>query len=136
MKKNITFTRREFLRLGGMLAAYAALPASFTKVFAQGLENLATNTNVLWLQGQSCSGESISLLNSVEPGPADLLTKYISLVLHQNVGAAQGDVFMDTLDKCVAGGDYILVFEGSIPMNMPHACMIGGRTVESILLAT
>lgn len=134
MDKNTAFTRREFLKLGGMLAAFAALPGSFTKVFADGLEKLATTTKVLWLQGQSCSGESISLLNSVEPGPADLLTKYISLVLHQNVGAAQGHVFMNTLDKCVSGGEFVLVFEGSIPMGMPQACMIGGRTVESILM--
>jgi hydrogenase small subunit len=128
------FSRRDFLKLGGMLAAYAALSDGYAKVFAQGLEKLATTTNVLWIQGQSCSGESISLLNSVEPGPADLLTKYISLVLHQNVGAAQGQVFMDTLDKCVKGGDFVLVFEGSIPMGMPNCCQIGGRTVESILL--
>lgn len=134
MNKNIGFSRREFLKLGGMLAAYAALPSSFSKVFAQGLEKLGNNTNVLWLQGQSCSGESISFLNSVEPSPADLLTKYISLVLHQNVGAAQGEVFMDTMDKCIKGGDFVLVFEGSIPMKMPNACVIGGRTVESILL--
>lgn len=134
MSNKIAFSRREFLKLGGMLAGYMALPGSFAKVFAQGLEKLATTTQVLWLQGQSCSGESVSLLNSVEPGPAELLTKYISLVLHQNVGAAQGNVFMDTLDKCIKGGDYILVFEGSIPVRMPQACMIGGRTVESILL--
>jgi hydrogenase small subunit len=126
--------RRDFLKLGGMLAAYAALSSTYAEVFAKGLEKLATTTNVLWLQGQSCSGESISLLNSVEPGPEELLTKYISLVLHQNVGAAQGQVFMDTLDKCIKGGDFVLVFEGSIPMGMPDACTVGGRTVESILL--
>lgn len=128
------FSRREFLKLGSMLAAYMALSGSYAKVLAKGLEKLATTTYVLWLQGQSCSGESVSLLNTVEPEPADLLTRYISLVLHQTVGAAQGHVFMDTLDKCVSGSEFVLVFEGSIPMGMPQACMIGGRTVESILI--
>jgi hydrogenase small subunit len=132
--KTTTFNRRDFLKLGGWLAASAALPGDFAKVFAQGLEKLATNLPVLWLQGQSCSGESISLLNGTDPEPADLLTQYITLVLHQTIGAAQGHVFMETMDTCIKGGDYILAFEGSIPMGMPRACMIGGRTLEDILL--
>jgi Ni,Fe-hydrogenase I small subunit len=41
----------------------------------------------------------VSLLNSVDPDPANLLTRYITLVLHQTIGAAQGQTFMDTLDK-------------------------------------
>lgn len=133
--KKTQFNRRDFLKLGSLLAASAALPNHFAEVFAEGLEKLAVNTPVLWLQGQSCSGESISLLNSIDPEPADLLTQYITLVLHQNVGAAQGQVFMDAMDACIRQGDYILAFEGSIPMNMPQACVIGGQTLEDILLS-
>jgi hydrogenase small subunit len=88
-------------------------------VFAAGLEKMAGLTRIVWLQGQSCSGDSISLLNSIDPEPADLLTRYISLVLHQNIGAAQGDVFMETIDKTSQTGDFILAIEGSIPLNMP-----------------
>lgn len=129
-----TFNRRDFLKLGTFLAASAALPAGFAEIFAQGLEKMATTTKVLWLQGQSCSGDSVSLLNSIDPEPADLLTQYITLVIHQTVGASQGQVFMDTLDQCVANGNYLLVIEGSIPLDMPEACVIGGRTFEKILL--
>lgn len=128
------FTRRDFLKMGAFLAASASLPASMAQVFAAGLEKLANSTRVIWLQGQSCSGDSVSLLNSIDPEPADLLTRYISLVIHQNVGAAQGHVFMETLDKLVQTGDYILAIEGSIPMGMPKACVIGGKPFETILL--
>ena len=79
------FTRRDFLKLAGTMTATAALPEYFTQIFAAGLERMAATTRVVWLQGQSCSGESISLLNSVDPSPADLLTRYISLVIHQNI---------------------------------------------------
>lgn len=128
------FTRREFIRLGGMLAAGAALPGNAVRVFARGLEKLARTTRVLWIQGQSCSGDSVSLLNTMDPDPVDLLTQFISLVVHQTVGAAQGQTFMDTLDQAVQEGDYVLVVEGSIPMRMPEACVIGGRTLETLLL--
>jgi hydrogenase small subunit len=128
------FTRREFLKLGSMLAAGLAIPGNAAKVFAEGLQKLSSTVRIVWLQGQSCSGDSISLLNSIEPGPVDLLTRYISLVIHQNIGAAQGSVFMDTIDKAADIGDYILVLEGSIPMGMPGACRIGGRNLEDILL--
>jgi hydrogenase small subunit len=128
------FSRRDFLKLGAFLAASASLPKSMAQVFAAGLEKLANGTSVIWLQGQSCSGDSISLLNSIDPEPADLLTRYINLAIHQNVGAAQGHVFMETLDKAVQSGDYILAIEGSIPMGMPKACVIGGKPFETILL--
>lgn len=129
------FSRRDFLKLAGMLTASAALPNSLTQVFADGLEKMAVHTPVIWLQGQSCSGDSISLLNTCDPEPADLLTRYISLIMHQNVGAAQGQTFMDVLKKCESCKDYMLVIEGSIPLTMPQACVIGGRPFEEILLA-
>jgi hydrogenase small subunit len=128
------FTRRDFLKLGAILAASASLPKEMARVFAAGLQKLTGSTTVIWLQGQSCSGDSISLLNSIDPEPADLLTRYISLIIHQNIGAAQGHIFMDTLDKAVGSGDYILAIEGSIPMGMPKACVIGGKPFEQILL--
>lgn len=133
-KQSNHFSRRDFLKLAGMLAASAALPDSMVQVLANGLEKMALHTPVIWLQGQSCSGDSVSLLNTCNPEPADLLTRYISLVMHQNVGAAQGQTFMDILKKAETSNDYMLVIEGSIPLKMPQACVIGGRTFEDILL--
>jgi hydrogenase small subunit len=131
-----TMNRRDFLKLGAFLAASASLPGKFATVFAEGLENMALHTPVVWLQGQSCTGDSVSLLNTLDPDPAGLLTRYISLVLHQTVGAAQGQTFMEVLDKANSIGNYLLVIEGSVPISMPQACVIGGRTFEDILLAS
>ncbi|MBN2211674.1 MAG: hydrogenase small subunit [Sedimentisphaerales bacterium] len=128
------FTRREFMKVGTILAAGLSLPVGAARLFAAGLEKLVKTTRVVWIQGQSCSGCSVSLLNSMDPEPVDLLTQIVSLVLHQTIGAAQGETFMQTLNRVAQEGDYILVVEGSIPLEMPQACVIGGRTLEEILV--
>jgi len=126
--------RRDFLKLGGFLTAGMFLPDSFTSVFAEGLEIIQEGkVKIVWIQGQSCSGCSVSLLNSNDPEPFDLLTKVISLVFHQTVGAAQGHTAMDVLAKLERMKGYILVIEGSIPDKIPEACMIDSRPISVIL---
>jgi hydrogenase small subunit len=129
-------TRREFLQMAGALAAAAGLSATHVKVFAEGLEKLAAGLpRVLWLQAQSCSGCSVSLLNSDYPSILEILTQTISLVFHQTVSAAQGETVMEILRKLPESSEeYILVVEGSIPADMPEACVIGGRPFEQLLL--
>ena len=102
------------------------LGSSAIPKIAEALEQLsAGNAPVLWLQGQSCSGCSISLLNTEDPGPAQVLTGYISLLFHSTLSAATGDVSMDVLNRSIDHGGYLLVIEGSIPAGMPEACVIG-----------
>lgn len=130
----ISFTRREFLKLGGMLAAGASLPGCFASAFADGLEQLARQkVRILWLQGQSCSGCSISLLNSDYPDPVHFLTQMISLVFHQTLSAAQGHLVMETVNRVAEAGSFILVVEGSIPVGMPKACMLADKPFEEVL---
>ena len=130
-----TLTRRSFLKLGATLAASAGLSRVYGSAFAAGLEKLSKGLpRVLWLQGQSCSGCSVSLLNAENPDVVEVLTSMISLAFHQTVSAATGQVAMDAMDKVASDkGPFILVVEGSIPVGMPTACMIGGRTFEDIL---
>lgn len=124
-------TRREFLKLGGMIAAGAGLAAADAGALAAGLEKLAGGAvRVVWLEAQSCSGCSVSLLNSKQPGPLELLTDTISLVFHQTLGAAQGSVCAEVLEKAADAGDYILVVEGAIPAAMPEACTLDDRPIS------
>jgi len=128
------FNRRDFMRIGGLLATSAGLAQAEAKMLASGLERLASGKlRVCWIQGQSCSGCSISLLNSDQPGPLEVLTDYISLVFHQNVGAAHGDTVSKLLSDIESAGDYILAVEGSVPLKMPEACMIAGRPFTTTL---
>jgi len=124
-------TRRTFLKAGASLAALMGLGASAAVAMADAVKLMASgNAPVLWLQGQSCSGCSISLLNTEHPGPLELLTGTISLKFHQTLSAATGQQALDIADSWIKRKDgYILVVEGSLPAAMPEACMIGGKPV-------
>lgn len=121
-------TRREFFRLSAKLTAVMGLGSSAVPGIAQALVNLSSGSvPVLWLQGQSCSGCSVSLLDGEAPGPAELLTSYISLLFHPILSAATGEEAMDVLAGAITQGDFLLVVEGSIPVAMPEACVVGGE---------
>jgi hydrogenase small subunit len=120
--------RRDFLKISGVLAGAAGLAAANIDVLARGLESIARGTTrVLWLEGMSCSGCSVSLLNSENPGPLELITKYVSLVLQPTIGAAQGHLVLDILDKAEEAGDCVVVFEGALPLGMPEASLLAGK---------
>ena len=122
--------RREFLAFSAKLAALTGLSSTAIPQIAEGLEQLVSQTApILWIQAQSCSGCSVSLLNSENPGPAELLTQYISLKFHSTLTTATGHVAMDILDTSVKNGGYILVVEGSIPEKMPEACIMGKKLI-------
>ena len=123
--------RREFLAVSAKIAALTGLSSTAIPQIAEAVEQLVSQTApVLWIQAQSCSGCSVSLLNSEYPGPAELLTQYISLKFHSTLSAATGHVAMDIVDQCIKTGDYILVVEGSIPEKMPEACVMGKMPVS------
>jgi len=95
---------------------------------AEAAEALAAgHAPVLWLQGQSCSGCSISLLDAEAISPIQLLTRYINLSFHQTLSTATGRQAVETVNRIVAAGGYTLVVEGAVPAGMPRACEFGGE---------
>jgi hydrogenase small subunit len=127
-------TRRRFLQMGAALAASLGLQREQMLAMAAGLEKIAAGgAPVLWLQGMNCTGCSVSLLNTTDPGPVEVLTEIISLVYHSNLSAAQGNTANQLIEDAVKGGGYYLIVEGSIPLDMPEACVIGGKPLTSIL---
>lgn len=121
-------SRRDFLRLSAGVTALLGFQLSMRPSVAKALKALAEGTApVIWLQGQSCSGCSISLLNSDAPGPSELLLQYISLKFHGTLSAATGEVAMKALHSSIDKGNYILVVEGAVPTGMKEACMVGGE---------
>ena len=82
-------SRREFLKLATVVGTGAAVNLSLLE------RALAGNGDprVIWLQGQSCSGCSVSLLNSVNMMTVDeLLVNKINLEYHSTLIAAAGDL--------------------------------------------
>jgi hydrogenase small subunit len=79
-------TRREFLKAAAMTVA----TVEFTKL--QEAVAGSGDPPVIWLQGQGCTGCSVSFLNSIYYASADaLLLNSISLEYHPNIAAAAGD---------------------------------------------
>lgn len=119
-------TRRELLKDALKVALALGVSQALTPRLADALESLAAgNPPVLWLQAQSCSGCSVALLNSTAPGPAELLTRYLSLVYHPTLSTATGQTVSEVLNKTIAKGGYLLAVEGTIPVAMPRACTMG-----------
>lgn len=82
-------SRREFLKLVGAVGAAATLPiVTLEKALAGN-----GDPRVIWLQGQSCSGCSVSLMNCIETTTIDdLLVNHINLEYHSTLIAAAGDL--------------------------------------------
>ena len=115
-------TRRDFM------TAASALAAAF------GCRNLpeacAAATSgpppVVWLQAQTCSGCSVSLLNSIcLLSAADLLTKTISLSYHSTLMSAYGSDAIAVAKAAQETTGFVLVVEGAIPtLNQGKQCYL------------
>jgi hydrogenase small subunit len=74
-------------------------------------------TNLLWLQGGACSGNTMSFLNAEEPSVVDLVTDFgIKMLWHPSLGMELGDNLKGILNSAASGElplD-ILVFEGTV----------------------
>jgi hydrogenase small subunit len=133
----MSLNRRDFLKImGGSAAAF-----TFSGVILQGckkaLEKAAERTNVIWIQAQSCSGCSVSLVNAIDPGIAAVITEHISLNFHQTLMGGTGDAAIRVLEETVKKKrkDFVLVVEGSIPTKADEYCTIGevnGKTVSAL----
>lgn len=122
------------MKMGMSLAAMMGLEQAMVPDIVNALEKIAGgNVPVLWLQGQSCSGCSVSLLNAEAPGPAQILTHYISLKFHPTLSATTGEACMKVINDTIKRGGHILVVEGSIPIKMEKACLVGGETFAKLV---
>ncbi len=129
------YDRRDFLRFCSFAAMMAGVETSgFSKV-VHALET-QPRPPVVWLHFQECTCCSESFIRSSHPLVADVLLDSISLDYTETLQAAAGHQAEKSLHDTIknAAGKYILLVEGSIPVNEGGVyCTIAGRTAESIL---
>ncbi len=78
---------------------------------------------VLWIQGATCTGCSVSVLNTVSPSIKNVLVdevipgKHVNLVFQATVMAGAGELVIHALEDTwhKKKGGYLLVVEGAIP---------------------
>ncbi|MCP4133445.1 MAG: hydrogenase small subunit [bacterium] len=123
----MAFSRREFLKIMGGTTAAVAFPSVMIQGCKKALEKVKDRTPVIWIQAQSCSGCSVSLLNKMNPDIATVITEYISLNYHQTLMAGTGHKAIDVLREAVEKNrkDFVLIIEGSIPTKDPLYSTIG-----------
>lgn len=118
-------TRRDFLRASSALSAAFGLGVLADESDAEAAA-APTTPPVVWLQAQSCSGCSVSLLNSMYyMDAASLLTKTVSMRYHSTLMAAAGANAVASAQAAWNQRGYILVVEGSIPTgNLVNYCFL------------
>ena len=129
-------SRRDFLN--ACKASSVALGLSALNII--NLQELLANPNaptILWLQGSSCTGCTVSFLNYVSPSEpvdvADLLINDVNLAYHNTAMAAAADSGIEALDAAYAKGGYILAVEGGVPTAFDgYACIAWSRDGKDV----
>lgn len=111
-------TRREFLKL----CAATAVTWTLTDVLFEELVKAATGPvkpKVIWLQAATCTGNTLSFTNTVNPYLSRVLLDLIDLRYHNNLSGAQGDGVMRLIDDAIKHApEYVVVVEGAIPTGL------------------
>ena len=138
-------SRRDFLKLCGLLTATLALPVRYVSTMAKALA-AAPRLPVIWLEFQDCTGDSESFLRAgprpdplqpgkTDPSITDLLLDVISVEYHETLMAPAGFQAEKSLNDTMNNypGQYVCIVEGSIPKaNNGVYCTIRGRTALNI----
>ena len=74
-------------------------------------------TNVIWLKGGACSGNTMSFLNAEQPSIIDLVMDFgIHMLYHPSIGLEIGEQVNEVLNEAISGQVKvdIFVFEGTV----------------------
>ncbi len=128
-------SRRTFIKFSAAMAAALALPAGYAPRIAAAVA-AAPRLPVVWLRGQTCSGNTATFLRATNPTVSELLLDLVSLDYHEQLmapaGAAAEQSRADAVSKSPHG--YLLVVEGAIPTGDDGVyCMVGGRPLQEIV---
>ncbi len=126
----MSLNRRDFVKLCSGTVAGMGISQMFHPAVAEAISGSLDGSRppVIWLQGQGCTGCSVSLLNSTHPAIADVLLKVISLEFHPTVMAWEGEQAFEHMYKIAKEykGKFFLVVEGSIPTGADGKyCVVG-----------
>ncbi len=124
----MSLTRRDFVKLCTGTVAGFGVSQMFNPSIVQALEKFVPH--VFWIQGQGCTGCSVSLLNSVHPSIAKVLLDVITLDFHPTIMGSEGEMAWGHMTDVAKEqkGKYIMIFEGSVPVaENGHYCILGEK---------
>jgi hydrogenase small subunit len=124
----VNVSRREFLKYCLASSAVLGLDPLDLGLLREALAS-PTGPSVIWLQGSSCTGCSVSLLNYIADAPpytiTEVLTDHINLIFHPTLMALAGEPAVAALRRVYDEGNFILVAEGGVPTAFNgHCCIV------------
>ncbi|MBI1175494.1 MAG: hydrogenase small subunit [Sideroxydans sp.] len=128
-------SRRAFLKFCTAVATMMALPPGAASAIAEALVK-AMRPSVIWLSFQECTGCTESLTRSHTPTLENMIFDMISLDYHHTLQAASGFGAEKSREDAMKEfyGKYLLLVDGSIPMNDGGVySTIAGRTNLDLL---
>ena len=130
-------SRRSFLKFCATTASMMALPPAMIPRIAHALEN-AKKPSVIWLSFQECTGCTESLTRAHASTVESLIFDSISLDYHHTLQAASGHAAEAAREAAMAenAGNYLLVVDGSIPLDNPGYSTIAGISNLDMLEST
>jgi hydrogenase small subunit len=130
-------SRRSFLKFASYTASILALPPTAATAIAQGLAS-ARRQSVIWLSFQECTGCTESITRASSPSIEDLIFDFISLDYHHTLQNASGHLAEAAREQAMEEneGDYIVVVDGSIPLDNPGFSTIAGISNRQMLEET
>ena len=110
-------SRRQFIQLCLSATLTTSLADCLLPIARKALaQGQGTKIPTIWLELGSCTGESISLDNAVNPSLYQLLTELLDMRYNWLLSAAHGDLAIKTLLETVEqdAGNFLLVVEGAV----------------------
>jgi len=130
-------TRRSFLKFCATTASMMALSPAMIPKIANALEK-AKRPSVIWLSFQECTGCTESLTRAHTATIESLIFDAISLDYHHTLQAAAGFAAEAAREAAMSEnhGKYLLVVDGSIPLDNPGYSTIAGVSNLDMLKQT
>ncbi len=117
----------------GIVAGYSVSTMFNPRAYKALAETISgTRPPVFWIQGASCTGCTVSLLNSSHTSIAEVLTRLISLDFHSTLMANDGTTAIEKMLTLAAKfkGQYFVILEGAIPRAEKGKFCVIGETEE------
>ncbi len=121
-------SRRDFLKYTAGATAAVSLSSFLAPYIKEAVA--AGAPPVIWIQGASCTGCSISFINTINPEIKDVLLNTVSLRYHPNLSAASGHLAIDEgIYKTIKEfpKQYFLIVEGAVPTGANGKFCIAGE---------
>jgi hydrogenase small subunit len=124
--------RRDFIKFCTATTAALALPITMLPKVAEAVED--KRPPVIWVEYQSCSGDSEAFLRANQPTAGKIILDLLSIEYAEVVMAAAGHQAEAAKQAAMEKyqGQYILIVEGSIPQGAGGAyCTVGGESAAA-----